>query len=469
MSSRSEPTAFVLQAAHAVSPSDCRLLLTRSVVSVDTGKLRSQTTAFELLEVSIDCTRRNDVDGSEAEPLRVQWKSEGGDLPCWCSWNADGWIVLCAKEFSPIQEEETAITSGVPAENGLKSEQTEAEPMDNGTAKEWPFSWTQNAESIAVTIPLPRGTRRSDVNMAISNDIFSLSTSTSVPPTLTAFLQSPSHSFWAELDTAESSLTYDEKKAIIELDLVKIEPNVRWPSLFFSEDDEEDVSETFSQSTLSAVSQTFDGIRTRLPDEPEGNSRAIPALLREEMDFELEDTDDFGEDPDSALGDTGGGRVGREVLVGFIRDGKQTWSKAPVPVLSTPLDAGSIVVKSAVDGLSFNPPTSNPSSTPWKHTATSPALAFVLSSKRHIRIVRHVADIGGNAILAFDSGSSSTVRGNLYVYYPPTSRTSARQGVVRISGVERGALLGVGCVDAGGKKVIVALCEKALVVLHGVV
>ena len=71
--------------------------------------------------------------------------------------------------------------------------------------------------------------------------------------------------------------------------------------------------------------------------------------------------------------------------------------------------------------------------------------------------------------MAFDAGSSLTASGNAYVYYPPISKTLAKQGVVRISGSDRGAVLGVGCMEVEGLKVVVALCEKVLVVLQGVV
>lgn len=71
-------------------------------------------------------------------------------------------------------------------------------------------------------------------------------------------------------------------------------------------------------------------------------------------------------------------------------------------------------------------------------------------------------------MLAFDSGSSSAGQGNVYIYYPATSKTNAQQGVLSISGGERGALLGVGCVKVNGKDVVVALCENELVVLKGV-
>lgn len=270
-------------------------------------------------------------------------------------------------------------------------------------------------------------------------------------------------------------MTFDPAKSLLQLDLVKSEVNTRWPSIFTASDDRDDddddeVPETISASTIAAVRDAFNSIRTRQPGEPEGNHSAIPALLREEMDFDLEDGEGFGEGPESGLGDSGGGgKVGREVLVGYIKNGLASWSKAPTSILSTPLQTSGLIVKSAVDGLLCTSPASGqPSMTPWKHSGTSPALAFVLSSKKDLRAVRHITSARGSTVLAFDAGSSSTAAGNMYVYYPPISATTAKQGVVRISGAERGALLGVGAVEVEEKNVVVALCEKELVVLHGV-
>ena len=59
-------------------------------------------------------------------------------------------------------------------------------------------------------------------------------------------------------------------------------------------------------------------------------------------------------------------------------------------------------------------------------------------------------------------------QGNVYVYYPPDDNMYAKQGVVGVSGREKGGLLGVGKFSVDGKEVVVVLCEKELVVLHGV-
>jgi hypothetical protein len=47
------------------------------------------------------------------------------------------------------------------------------------------------------------------------------------------------------------------------------------------------------------------------------------------------------------------------------------------------------------------------------HVATSPALSFVLSSKRDLRLVRHVGERAGTTVLAFDAGGMAS--GNLHL------------------------------------------------------
>lgn len=499
-SASSEVTPVLLQAVHSVSPTDHRLLLTRSIIPSNTGKYRSQTTAFELLEVSVDPTRRTSIFTSPVEKLDVLWTLRGGDLPFWCTWSGNGWLLLSGEEYSAPpgyepQETEEAKCKREEAERntrlGVGASAPASEPSatdivldtTNGDNQarltEQPYSWTQTLDLLSVIIPFPAGTKRSDISIQLNSDSLSLSLSPSCAltpsPALSSLLQTnPTKQFWAPVDLASSTLTFDQLKSQLELDLVKLGDSTRWPSVFSPSDeddeDEDDVPETIPASTIAAVQQTLNSIKTRQPGEPEGNHPAIPALLREEIDFDLEDGEDFGEAPEGAYAESSGGsKVGREVLVGYIKDGDASWSRAPTSVLSIPLNQFGIVVKSAVDGLLFDPPSSDPSRTPWKQKSTSPALAFVLSSKRDLRIVRHLTTSKGTTVLAFDAGSSSTASGNAYVYYPPASSTSAKQGVIRVSGVERGALLGVACVETQGKEVVVALCEKELVILHGVV
>ena len=501
-----QPSPFVLHAAHLLSASTYRLLLSRTVPQPEgKRKISSQSTTFELLEAVIDGSKSNGVD-QEPDVLEVAWKLIGGDAPFWCTWSGEGWVVFAGEEYreAQVQAEETeeertkreakekaerlglgaTLPEATPEATEDKMDVDVAQPVDATEEKVWPFSWTQTYDSVAVKIPLPSGTTRKDITVDLTSSTFSLSlASSSAQPPLSTFLRTPTRQFWTTIDPETSTYSFDTSNSTFELELAKVDENTRWPSVFAPPEDDDDdeaedeeVPETLSQSMLDAVRSTFSNIKQRSDTEPEGNHPAIPALLREEMDYDLEDGEDFGEGQGGIYSESGpGGKVGREVFVGYIVGGKATWSKNQSSVVSLPLDGEGVIIKSAVDGLLFEPASIavNPAKEAWKHVATSPALSFVLSSKRDTRIVRHVTTSGrgeekkGAMVLAFDAGGSGPASGNVYVYCPPTTSAVAKQGVVRVSGGERGAMLGVGEVTVGGRAVVVVLCEKELVVLHG--
>ena len=105
-SARSIPCPFLLHASHTLPGNDCRLLLTRSIIPTNTGKLRSQTTAFELLEVSIDPTKRTSLAEDDVGHLEMRWKLRGGDMPFWCAWWNDGWLVLSGDKYSVYRDDD---------------------------------------------------------------------------------------------------------------------------------------------------------------------------------------------------------------------------------------------------------------------------------------------------------------------------------------------------------------------------
>ncbi|WVF71646.1 hypothetical protein IAT40_006454 [Kwoniella sp. CBS 6097] len=547
-SSSTELSPFLLRSLHSVSDEEVKILATRSIRS-EGGKSKistAQNTRFELLEFTIDPTRPNGVDEGEPGKLQVNWVLEGGDLPVWTSWNEGLWLVLSAEEFRAKSENtdkaetedekrkrekeekvsKLGLGASLPPSEEVPKPADEAGDvnMDPDEANEYPYNWTQNAESINVNIPLPAGVSKEAIKIKLGSSSFAFSLESESPkvfaesPVFASFLSTATRAWWTNIDPSASTWTFDPSKSLIELDLAKVDENVRWPSVFSPSDEDEydEVSETLSAATLAAVRDTFSQIKTRGPDEPEGMHPAMPALLREEMDFDLDDGEDYGDGQDGVYSELGGsGKVGRDVFIGSITsgDGAAEWSKTNTSVISLPINgsssnhANAIIIKSAVDGLTFQP-TQEPFKNPWKHISTNPALAFVISSKRDLRLVRHLTSSSSTfretsttevhphqsaepsspsaskrsktitssadgekaqtTVLAFDSGSSSAGSGNLYVYYPAESSTGAKQGVIPISGGERGALLGVGLVRAGGKEVVIALCEKELVVLKGV-
>ncbi|KAL7421566.1 hypothetical protein Q5752_003335 [Cryptotrichosporon argae] len=422
----------LLHAAHADGDIG-RLLATRTTRDGEGSRYKARKTAFEMAEVVVDLAA--DVGkGKGREAIEVRWELRGGDLPVHASWDG-GWLVLAGEPFEEITPEEAPDAADVHIDvDPAPVATTAVESVEADAPK--PYRWTQDSTSLNLTITFTGERPRISI------------TSTTLTSPLGAL------ELWAEVDPALSTWTFSDAAGsdagTVVLDLAKADEGTRWPSVFV---DDDDVPETLTPELLAAVRDSFQ-VRTRDAGEPDGAVLAMPALMREEMEFD-------DDDDDAEAG------VGREVVVGFWRrDGASSssieWAKQAVTALSLPLEGQSIVVKSGVDGLHFAPP-ATPATAAWTHTATSPALAFVLSSKRDVRAVRHLA--GEAKVVALDAGSLSFGTGNAYVYYPPRDKTEASQGVVPVSGADRGGLLGVGVVSVGSRTAVVALCERELVVL----
>ncbi|ORX36833.1 hypothetical protein BD324DRAFT_651314 [Kockovaella imperatae] len=495
-------------------------------------KQLSSSTAFELVEWTIGHLGGSTANGHARLPSHFY----GSDLPISVDWSgvqgSQSWTVLSSKQYTEPQawdaqqsmeiekkQRENLVDSRKPglgakrkrpsppifaeAESSqaavaatTRREGAKIEEMDESAERagndDSPYSWTQTADAFTLHLDFPPGTSRQEITISLDDtslDIVASSMADTDTP-LFRFLRRRKRRWFGDIDAGGSTWTYEPKTGVLEFEVVKRDTNIRWPSLFVPSDDDDDddddetyddIPETFDAATLAAVRESFGRIRERNSSEPEGNHPAIPALLREEMDYDLDDDEDFDGGgmmyAESGGGGGGGGhKIGRDVLVGTLTSvGEAKWSKASSTVVSLPMSGDlndGIMIKSAVDGLLFCPPQSgDPSNRPWSHRTTSPALSFVLGSKRDVRFVKHVIQHSKDAIrttvMAFDSGAVPG-SGNAYIYYPPVDRMTAKQGVVKISGGERGALLGVGQIVVNGKIVVVALCEKELVVLRSV-
>lgn len=440
---------FLLCAAHG-EEGRFRLLLARACSAE--GKAAHQT--FELLEVSLDAGAANGLDDAPGV-LEPNWRLKGLDLPYWAVWAEGGWLVLSEEPFEknlgasseaergarPRPEAEARRGVGVVDDPEIEEEVEMADPT--------PFTWTQDGGSVSITVNLPTGTPKAAVTVGIRPGSLLVSVGGDVPSHLAGWL-AHEHSFWSDIIADKSTWTYDAVSGALELILAKRGGDMRWPSVFVpSDDSDDDVPESFTAADIDSLRATFSRAQVTATDDEPVLASSMPALLREEMDIDSDDDDE---------GQRG---VGRICVVGHIVDGRAAWSRQTATVLSLPLAGdlhSGIVIKQALDGLAFTP-NSDPTREPWTHISTNPALAFVLRSKRDLRLVRHIHD----TVLAFDSGSGLGT-GNAYVYYPPEDAETARQGVVGVSGGGRGALLGATAVSAAGRAVVVALCERALVV-----
>lgn len=127
-------------------------------------------------------------------------------------------------------------------------------------------------------------------------------------------------------------------------------------------------------------------------------------------------------------------------------------------------DSVSARCPSQLDALLFSPPATPPTTT-FGHIKTFPALAFVLSSKRQTKYILHAT----STVLAFSTPTTASAQGDLFVYRDAEGKDTAASGVVKLGGGEDGELLGVKGVRVGGEGdgVLVALCERRLVVVRG--
>jgi hypothetical protein len=297
----------------------------------------------------------------------------------------------------------------------------------------------------------------------------------STPIDLPRYLTKP---FWDGISPSSSFWTWDKegdkKFGLLTLHLDKQHEGTRWSHVFAtsgtktesassSDPADIDVPETLDPSELYQIRETLEKYTSALRDGEDasglGLGSGIPSLAEGEMD------------PVDA-------NVGRQFVASWIGIDGKPWGGdvegLPSTLLSTPLPgiaASSskltLITKSDIDGLLFTEPAAPSASPIWMHASTFPALAFVLASKRDLRFTYHVCS---KVVLAFESGAGMG-GGNVYIYrHPVGSAVWAKQSILRVSGAECGALLGVGCVNVGKEQnLVVCLTEKAFVVLKSIV
>ncbi|GAA6008305.1 NudC domain-containing protein [Rhodotorula paludigena] len=420
-----------------------------------------------------------------------------------------------------------------------------------------PFSWMQDSDSVTVAFPLPSDTPTAAIRIVFSRQFLSLhvasSSSFSDAPRVSH------KRLWDAIDPHTSVWTFDRDAegrdstfGLLTLHLEKTHPGTRWSDVFAAsvpaevsegdggaarieeldpEAEYERVPETLDPSELAAISERMEqwaqsvlssGRRAAAPGGGGGREDDVPSLgsgiptslVGDEVDVEVD------------------AESGRPFVVTWIEDAADAeaherllrptlvhpHANVPFELLSTPfplaalrpsdadddeVTAGAttttLAIKHDVDGLVFSAPAPSSSSTDtsleWTHTATLPALAFVLATKRDTRFVYHLArpsvvspSRSAGLAFAFDapallpgpapsSATSGAGGGNCFVYIAPPAvpRGGARgtQLVLRVGQPGAGPLLGVAAVEVarggeGSEKevVVVALCEREVCVLR---
>lgn len=477
------------------------------------------TTAFEYLSVRFDVPAP--VEGEDApmedvaaQKLVVQWRLHSHDLPSFVTFDAQAERYIIGAPSSLTSNPEGPSTPTAPTRpSSTTPGASTPEPSSSSAVpipRPPPFSWTQDSDSLTVVFPLPSDTPTSSIRITFSRLFLTLHVGSAAAALSSASAPSSlphvSHKkLWDTIDPHTSVWTFDREAegrdstfGLLSLHLEKGNPGTKWSDVFAltpesmvedvgvsriqevsveeEERELEHVTETLDPSELAKISESMEqwtkGVAEQAGGEVDGDGlgHGVPtSLIGEEIDVEVD------------------GDSGRPLIVTWIEAATTSTPRLvrphptiPYSLLSTPLPLASatspdptITIKHDVDGLLFTP-SSSASTYTWTHTSTFPALAFVLATKQDATFVHHLSN---RAVLAFDAPSSFTLAspaggtrsgaGNLFVYCRTEEVKGAKgvQMVLRVGGPSSGAMVGVGGVVSGqGKVVVVALCEKELVV-----
>lgn len=479
------------------------------------------TTAFEYLQVPLPSSEASEDISMDSvgeprasTPLNVRWRFRAADLPSFVAYDPklDRYTIGAASTLSDATSSEPAAGTTLSGPSSFTSTTTATEPVPTSSQtpalRPPPFSWTQDKDSVTLAFAIPSSTPTSSIRVTFSRQYLTLhigSASSALCGVASSSLPRISHKqFWDLIDPHTSVWTFDRDAegrdstfGILSLHLEKAHPGTKWTDVFsptpaptteariteLSEEEQqqelERVPETVDPSELAAIAESMEQWSRSVVEagrgaDVEGLGTGLPtSLMGEEIDVEVD------------------GDSGRPLVVTWIEGATlapsptlvQPHPTIPFSLLSTPLPTFdpsrgrdfSLTIKHDVDGLLYSPPATAASGYAWTHTSTFPALAFVLATKTDASFIYHLSS---RAVLAFDSPShlSLTPRssgghggaGNLFVYCKTTGPkdTTGRQLVLKIGGPESGALVGVAGVELGEETLVVALCEKELVLFR---
>ena len=481
------------------------------------------TTAFDYVAVNLGQANAAGAEVAAEKELEVRWRLRAADLPTFVAFvkETGSYAIGAASPLADPNEAEEALTMPTRSSNNP----TNPAPAVAGSAvpsapafvpsapRPPPYSWTQDSDSLTLIFTLPSSTPTSAIRATFSRQFLSL-----IVGTARAALANPSSAsglaaqtvvshkrFWGEVDPHSSIWTFDREAegrdsdwGLLSLHLEKAHAGTKWPDVFAARAEGEPAAE--GEEALENVAETVD------PSELLGIVERMEQWHRESglsglAGAGLEGDEVGGEMPTSLQGEEMDvevdGDSGTPIVLSWVTDALAKHPRVVRPpagmsfsLLSTalplanPVRNDSVVVKHDVDGCVFCPAHSAGRDL-FAHTATFPALAFVLASKRDLHFACHVGD---RVALAFDSpsqlalatagraGGADAGTGSLFVYWNTEVGTSgkretcARQAVVKVGSGGEGALLGVAGVVRGegseGKVVVVALCERGVVVFR---
>ncbi|TFK52533.1 hypothetical protein OE88DRAFT_1412631 [Heliocybe sulcata] len=478
-----QTSPFKIHSASEVMPNTIICILSsRFRPTVDESMSTSTTSARTKTQVEFDVwavrftfplTPSDDV-----RPLDIIWHRRGEDVPILASYDASrqAFFLLGSCTYH-------ALSTDAPSEPANRpSELTTTHPpptstdvaMPDSTQKPTPppYSWTQTEDTVSLAFPLPTSMPTSSIKVAFSPRSLSV---------LAPSLRYPAKTLWGPINPTQSLWTFDREAdtrggwGLLTVHLDKRDVGTRWPQVFEKEDG---VQESLDPSEVAGILEAMEKFTSVVEENQKsqaegGLGTGVPSLARDEYDEEVDES------------------VGREGRVTWVdarvtADGEaegayeepEWWAVRGkdrdeiVGLLSTPLPGtegpASLVIKEHLDGVLFTLASST-AEWKWTHTATFPALSFVLASKRDTRFTYHTtADTQKRLVMAFESGSQ-TFGGNVYLYREPRGKEKwGEQSVLKVGGGEAGGVLGVGAVRVGERNVVMCLCEGELAVLKDV-
>lgn len=436
---------------------------------------------FDVWGVKVNFMHIQEID--KPAPVEVLWHRRGEDVPLYTTFDESRglYLLIGGSEYRKLDTPPLPTYEPSPDEIAPIPRADENLAVSNAPSKPPPYSWTQSPDSVTVAIPLPSTTPKDKIKVLFSSTTLTLHVDLNNDATMPQGVSVPRYSakkLWDGISTSSSFWTFDREAerayGVLSLHLEKQHEGTRWPHVFAdagtgsTADEDVDVPETLDPTELWNIREALERYTAALQGEDTsglGLGKGVPSLAENEVDEEIDTS------------------VGRKAFITWVPDPslqvqpefllRKTYS-TPFQLLSTPIsghptDLVSLIIKNNIDGAVFaldkalldkaNPPS-------WKHTATYPALAFVLASKRDTRFTFHIP---GETVLAFESGSSNR-GGNVYVYYPAGPKAmTAKQSILKINDGRGGALMGVGLfADGDGKPIIACLTEGELTLIRGI-
>lgn len=474
---------FKFNAAHVSEGSAVCVLSSRDVDEHGPNPLTSNgghpAPQFHLWVVSIPLTS-GDTSVLSPTPMQVLWQARGGSLPIYAGLDSTktAFCILSGSQYQTVGQKAPPTYEPTPDEIAPVPRAGENLDLDvrppNEPEKPPPYSWTQTSDSVTVAFPVPSHVPKTAIKVTLTPRTLSLTVNAAntTPIDLPRYLIKP---LWDGISPSSSFWTWDKEGAktfgLLTLHLDKQHEGTRWSHVFatsgtkpadeISDPTDVDVPETLDPSELYQIREALEKYTTALRNGEDasglGLGSGIPSLAHGEMDAV-------------------DANVGRAFIVSWIgMDGHvsqvveglpSTLLSTPLPGLTEPTSPLTLMVKSDIDGLLYEQPNPLSPTLTWTHSATFPALSFVLASKQDLRFTFHAST---EMALAFESGTGPG-GGNLYIYYRPLNKDNwAKQSILRVSGAEKGALLGVGLLKTQTQeKVLVCLTEREIVLVKNV-